>query len=59
MEQLFFYILVSNFSALLLFKMNVLDILDMGDFFQILSQSTEILIESNFWLVMFVRGIYP
>ena len=39
--------------------MNALDILYMGDFFQILSQSTEILIESNFWLVMFVRGIYP
>ena len=59
MEQLFFYILVSNFSALLLFKMNALDILYMGDFFQILSRSTEILIESNFWLEMFVRGIYP
>ena len=54
-----FYQFVKYFSALLLCKINVLDIFDMGDFFQILfvSQSTEILIESNFLLEMYAPYI--
>ena len=42
---------VNNFLALLLLrKINVLDIFDMGDFFQIfvVSRTTKVLIESNF-----------
>ena len=42
-----FYKLIDNFSELLLCKINVLDIFDIGDFFQIfvLSRNTEIVIE--------------
>ena len=56
---IFFYQFVDNFSALLLCKINVLDIFDTGNFFQIfvISRSTEILIESNFWLEMYVTYI--
>ena len=45
----------NNFSALLLHKINVLDILNMVDYFQIflILQSTEILMKSNFWLGMY------
>ena len=51
--QLFFYLFVNNFSALLvLCKINILDSFDMRDFFQIfiISRTTKILIELNFWL---------
>ena len=41
------------FSVLLFSKINLLDIFDMNDFFQI---STEIFIESNFWLGMYGSG---
>ena len=55
LKNYFFYQFVSNFLALLLCKINVLDIYDMGDSIQIFftSWNTEILIESNFWL-----GVY-
>ena len=48
-----------NFSALLLCKVNVLDFFDTGDFFQIfvISRNTEILIEWNYWLGMYVPNI--
>ena len=57
--QLFFYLFVNNFSVLLLWKINVFDIFDMSDLFQIfvISRSAEILIESNFWLGMYVPYI--
>ena len=47
---------VNNFSALLLCKINILDIFDMSDVLQIFvtSRHTEILIESNFWLGKYV-----
>ena len=49
---------VHNFAALLC-KINVLDIFDTGDFFYIfvILQSTEILMESNFLLEMYVPYI--
>ena len=56
---LFEILILIHFSELLLCKINVLDIFDTGDFFQILiiSRSTWILIESNFWLGMYVSYI--
>ena len=47
--HMLFYQFINNFSALLLCKINKRDILDRGDYFQILliSRSTEILIEST------------
>ena len=47
-EQLFFWYFLNNFSALLLCRINVFDIFDIGDFFQtiVILQSTVILIES-------------
>ena len=57
----FFSLFVNNFSAsFLLCKKNVLGIFDMGDFIQIfvISRNTEILIESNFWLWMYVTYIH-
>ena len=55
----FFYESVNNFSALLLRKPNVLDDFNSDDFFRIftVSRSTEILIESNFCLLMYVSRI--
>ena len=49
-----------NFSTLLLFfKINIFDFFEMGDFLQIfvISRKTEILIESNYWLGMYVPCI--
>ena len=50
---------LNNVSTLLLCKINLLDIVDIGDFFQIfiISRSTEILIRSNFFLGMYVPYI--
>ena len=58
-EQLLFYQFINNFSALLLCKINSLDIFDMGDFDQIfvISWSTEILIQSKFWLEIYTPYI--
>ena len=49
----------NNFLALLLCKINVLDIFDVRDFLNIfvISRSTEILIKSNFWLRVYVLYI--
>ena len=56
---IFFTNLLSNFLALLLCKMKVLGIFNKVDFFQIffILPSTEILIESNFWLGMYAPYI--
>ena len=56
-EQFFFYQFVNNFSSLLCCKINVLHFFDMGDFCQIFVklQVTEILIESNYCLGMYVQ----
>ena len=53
------YLFVNKFSALFLCKINFFDILDMGDIFQVfvISRTTEILIESNFMLAMYVPFI--
>ena len=58
-EEFFSYQFVNNFLALLLWKINCLDFFDTGDFFQVfvISRSSKILIESNFWLGMYVRHI--
>ena len=55
----FFYQFDNNFLVLLLYKINVFNIFDVGDFFQIfvISRSTEILIKSTLWLVMYVLYI--
>ena len=55
LNNYFFYQFLNNFSALLC-KINVLDIFDMGDVFQIflISLSTAILIESNLRLEMYM-----
>ena len=54
-----FFEFFNNFLALLLCKINVLDIFDVRDFLNIfvISRSTEILIKSNFWLRMYVLYI--
>ena len=59
LSNIFFYLFVNKFSALLLCKINVLDIFNMGDFFQIfvISRTIEILIESNFWLGTYLPQI--
>ena len=51
----FFNRVVENFSELLR-KVNILDILNLVNFWKIfvVMQNTEILIESNFWLGMYV-----
>ena len=51
LENYYIYLFLTNFSAWLLCKIYVLDSFDMGDFFQIfvISRTSEILIESNFW----------
>ena len=56
----FVYQFVTNFSELVLCKINILDFFDMGDFFQIfvISRNTEILIEPNYWLGMNVPFIH-
>ena len=55
----FFNQFFDNFSTLLLCKINFLDIFNMAHLFQIfvISQSTEILIESNFWLGRYGKAI--
>ena len=55
----FLYQLISNFAALLLCKMNFFGFFDIGDFFQIFvtSRNTKILMETNYWLGMYVPYI--
>ena len=60
LRNFFLYQILNIFSALLLLcKINVLEVFDKGDFFQIfvISRSTKILIESNFWLGIYVPYI--
>ena len=49
LNNYFVYHFVSNFSALLLHKINILYFFDMGDFIQVfvMSRNIEILIDSN------------
>ena len=49
-----------NFSAYLLFQINVFDMFNAVNFFQISvkSQITKILIESNFCLIMYAQSIF-
>ena len=56
-KHYFFKQFINNFSALLLCEINIMDIFDMGNFFQIfvISRSTEILIEPKFCFGMYVR----
>ena len=58
-EQLLLNEFVNNFQELLLSKLNVLDMFDMGNFFQIfvISRNTDIIIESNFLAGMYVSYI--
>ena len=55
----FVYYFVNKFPALLLCKINVLDFFDIGNFFRIffITQNFKILIESNYWLRMYVPHI--
>ena len=54
LDKHFFHQFINNFTPLLC-KMNVIDIFNVVDFFKIfvISESTEILIESNLW-----SGVY-
>ena len=56
----FFNQFFNNFLALLLCKIKVLIIFDMGDFFHVfvISRTTEILIESKLWFGMYVPYIF-
>ena len=58
-KQSFFHQFVNNFSALLLCDINFLEIFDIGGFFQtfFITRSTEIVIELNFWLGIYVPYI--
>ena len=58
-EQLFFYQFINNLYDWLLCKFNVLEIFSMTDYSKIfvVSRRSEILMESNFWLRMYVRCI--
>ena len=60
LNNFFFLQFCNNFLTLLLCKMNFFDIFDVGNFFQffVRSQSTEILMKSNFWLGMYVPSIH-
>ena len=54
------YQFFNNFLALLLlYKINFLDFFDTGDFFQFffISRNTKILMETNYWLEMYVQYI--
>ena len=55
----FVYQFFTNFSALLMYEINVLVFLGMGDFFLFffISRNTGIMIESNSWLEMYVAYI--
>ena len=59
LDKFFWNQFVNNFLVSLLCKINVLDIFDMDDFFSIfiILWSTEILIEWNFWVIMYVPYI--
>ena len=49
---------VNNFSALLLYKINIIDFFNMGVFFSFfISRNTELLNESKYWLGMYVTCI--
>ena len=54
MEFQFFWHFVNNFSVLLLFKINILEILAMGDFFQIFFFS--LLLHTNLWFLVLSRN---
>ena len=58
LNNYFVYQFVKNFFALLC-KINLFDFFDMADFFLIfvISRNIEILIESNYWLGMYVLSI--
>ena len=59
LKNYFFYQFVNDLPALFLYRINLLGIFGMGEFLQIfiISRSTEVLIESNFWLGMCVPYI--
>ena len=54
-RTIFLNLFLNNFLALLLFKTNAVEIFDVGDVKKkFISRSTEILIELNFWLGLYV-----